>query len=392
MTAPAYRVNRFVAALDAPPIPEAQAWKARYDGRLGPMIDLSQAVPGTPPPARLLEALGRSAGGADAARYGPILGDAALRVAHAAEATRLYGGHIGIDRVAITSGCNQAFVVAMLALAEAGDEVILPAPWYFNHSMTLDMLGLKTVVLAADPASGFVPDPDVARRLITPRTRAIVLVSPNNPTGALYPPETIAAFARLAREAGIALVLDETYRDFWPVDVPRGHALFEAEDWDATLIQLYSFSKAYAIPGHRLGALIAAPSTILEIAKIQDSLQICPPRAAQAVIADAIESERPWRAAQAAELAARATACRAAFAAAPAWRLDAVGAYFAYVAHPFPDRPAAEIAERLCVEAGVLALPGSYFGPGQSTHLRFAFANVGADVLEGLAARLRQVR
>jgi aspartate/methionine/tyrosine aminotransferase len=391
VSAPAYRINPHVAALDAPPIPEAQAWKARYDGRLGPMIDLSQAVPGTPPPARLLEALGRAAADADTACYGPILGDAALRAAHAAEATRLYGGAIGPEHVAITSGCNQAFVVAMLALAEAGDEVILPAPWYFNHSMTLDMLGLKTVALAADPAAGFVPDPNAARRLITPRTRAIVLVSPNNPTGALYPPAVIAAFAQLAREAGIALVLDETYRDFWPADLPRGHALFESADWGETLIQLYSFSKAYAIPGHRLGAIVAAPATIQEIAKIQDSLQICPPRAAQAVIAEAIEAERPWRAAQAAELAARAAACRAAFAATPAWRLDAVGAYFAYVAHPFPHRPAAEIAERLCIEAGVLALPGSYFGPAQSTHLRFAFANVGADVLAGLAERLRMV-
>ena len=389
MPAPAYRLNPLVTALDAPPIPQAQDWKARYDGRLGPMIDLSQAVPGTPPPARLLEALGRAAGAADAARYGPILGDAALRAAHAAEATRLYGGTITADHVAITSGCNQAFVVTMMALAQAGDEVILPAPWYFNHAMTLDMLGLKTQVLPADPARGFVPDPAAAAALITTRTRAIVLVSPNNPTGALYPPAVIAAFARLARAAGIALVLDETYRDFWPADLPRGHALFETAQWEETLIQLYAFSKAYAIPGHRLGAIVAAPSTIEDIAKIQDSLQICPPRAAQRVIAEAIDAERPWRVAQAAELTARASACRAAFAAAPAWRLDAVGAYFAYVAHPFPDRPAAEVAERLCVDAGVLALPGSYFGPGQSTHLRFAFANVGADVLSGLAERLK---
>ncbi|HRJ70523.1 MAG TPA: aminotransferase, partial [Beijerinckiaceae bacterium] len=292
---PAFGVNPHVAAIDAPPIPTAQAWKAAYDGRQGPMIDLSQAVPGLPPPAEFLDRLAAAAGSADAARYGPILGDPDLREALAADTARTYRGAVGADNVAITSGCNQAFVVAMLALAQAGDSVILPAPWYFNHRMTLDMLGIATRILPCRIEDGFVPYPEAAERLIDASTRAIVLVSPNNPTGAVYPQDIIARFADLARRRGIALVLDETYRDFLPADQPRAHALFEDTHWGATLVQLYSFSKSHAIPGHRLGAIIAAPAFIAQVAKIQDSLQICPARPAQRVAAWAVDALRPWR-------------------------------------------------------------------------------------------------
>lgn len=389
MSALSFRLNPRVLAVDSPPIPEAQGWKAAYDGRHGPMIDLSQAVPGTPPPQEMLTRLAEAAGQGDATRYGPILGDALLREAYSAEISRFYGAQIPESTIAITAGCNEAFVVTMMALAGAGDTVVLPTPWYFNHKMTLDMLGIAARALPCDPAKGFVPTVEEAEKLIDPSVRAIVLVSPNNPTGAIYPAATIEAFAVMAKRRGIALVLDETYRDFLPVSHGRPHALFTDTEWGSTLIQLYSFSKAYAIPGHRLGALVAAPEVIGEIAKILDSVQICPARPAQRVVAWAIEGLRDWRESQRAELQARAAACRAAFAPLKGWRLDSVGAYFAYAAHPWPDRKAGDVARRLATEFGILGLPGPYFGPGQETHLRLAFANVGADVLAGVTGRLK---
>jgi aspartate/methionine/tyrosine aminotransferase len=385
---PPFRLNPRVLAVDAPPIPEAQAWKNLYSGRAGPMIDLSQAVPSTPPPAAMLAALGEAAAQPEASRYGPILGDAALRAAHARETGRLYDAPLREAEVAITAGCNQAFVTVMMALAGAGDRVILPAPWYFNHRMTLDMLGIAVDILPARPEAGFVPDVAEAEALIGPATRAIILVSPNNPTGAVYPAEAIEAFASLCRARGIALVLDETYRDFLPPgSVP--HRVFQRKNWGETLVSLYSFSKAHAIPGHRLGAILASEPVIAEIAKLLDCLQICPARAAQGVVAQAINGERAWRAAQVAELARRAEATRMAFASLNGWQLHSAGAYFAYVGHPWPGSKATDVARRLALEAGVLALPGSYFGTGQEEHLRFAFANVGIETLQGLPERLR---
>ena len=96
---------------------------------------------------------------------------------------------------------------------------MLPVPWYFNHKMWLDMAGLETVPLPC--GDGMLPDPDAARARMTPRVKAIVLVTPNNPTGAEYPPDLVAEFAEIARAHGAVLILDETYRDFLSRDGRR---------------------------------------------------------------------------------------------------------------------------------------------------------------------------
>lgn len=372
-----------------PPIPQAQGWARAYDGRNGPLIDLSQAVPGSPPPAALLQRLGESAAAPELARYGIITGDLVLREAYASETGRIYGTSFSPAEIAITSGCNQAYVVTMMALARAGDNVLLPTPWYFNHEMTLTMLGVEARPLPCDPAAGFVPDAALAETLIDARTRAIVLVTPNNPTGAVYPPETIAAFAALCARRGLWLVLDETYRDFLPAGAERPHEVFAASNWRDSVIGLYSFSKAYAVPGWRLGAITAGEAVIAQIGKVLDCVQISPVRAGQQAVAWGIEGIRDWREGNRREINARADAFRTAMAPLKGWQVLAAGAYFAYVAHPFADIPAAEVVRALVQERGVLALPGPYFGPGQERHLRVAIANVGADRIAEIGERLR---
>ena len=381
-------VNPLLAAVQSPPIPEARAWLAGYDGARGPVIDLAQAVPGHAPPAILAERLAAAAAEPESARYGAILGDAALRAAYAAHVTALYGAPIAAAETAITAGCNQAFFVAAIAFARAGDAVLVPTPWYFNHAMTLDMLGIEARPLPAAPETGFVPDPEAAERLIDDKVKAIVLVSPNNPTGAVIPAETIARFADLAARRGIALVLDETYRDYLdPARLPP-HRLFDRPDWRDTLIALYSFSKAYAIPGHRLGAIIAGARVLGEIEKVLDCMQISAPRAGQIALVPSIVDTAEWRAANSAEILRRAEAFETTFAGLPGWQVKSIGAYFAYVAHPYPDRDGRAVAERMARETGVLALPGAFFGPGQDRFLRFAFANVGTPEIRAVGARL----
>jgi aspartate/methionine/tyrosine aminotransferase len=371
-----------------PPIPQAQGWARAYDGRHGPLIDLSQAVPGAPPPAALLERLSAAAAEPGNTRYGAITGDLALREAYAAEVSRIYGGAIAPSETIVTSGCNQAYVVTMMALARAGDNVLLPAPWYFNHEMTLTMLGVEPRPLPCAPEAGFVPDVADAEALIDARTRAIVLVTPNNPTGAVYPPATIAAFAALCARRGLWLVLDETYRDFLPEGAGRPHEVFAASGWQDSVIGLYSFSKAYAVPGWRLGAIMAGEPVVAQIGKVLDCVQISPVRAGQAAVSWGIEGIRGWREANRIEINARATLFREAMAPLNGWSVLAAGAYFAYVAHPFEGVPAADVARRLVEERGVLALPGPYFGPGQERHLRVAIANVGAERIATLGERL----
>ena len=389
---PANPINPLVADVGSPPIPEAQSWTGRYDGSFGPLINLSQAVPGNAPHASMLERMAEAAGSAPGAQYGPINGDASLRQAYAAELSRLYEGRIEPADTAITAGCNLAFFAAMMLLAHRGDAVLLPTPWYFNHQMSLDMLGIEPRPLPCRPEAGFVPRVEDAEALIDSRVRAIVLVTPNNPTGAVYPAHVVEAFAELCRRRGIYLVIDETYRDFLPQDLNRAHGLFVTDAWRDTVIQLYSFSKSYAIPGHRVGAITADARLIEQAAKILDCIQICAPRTAQAALPFAIDGLRDWRESNRAEINRRAQVFQRALAPLPDWRIESAGAYFAYLRHPFSTATAQAVAERLATERGVLCLPGSYFGPGQEGHLRVAFANVGADVLAGLTERLRGVK
>jgi aspartate/methionine/tyrosine aminotransferase len=381
-------VNPCLLDTATPPIPEAKAWAKRYGGARGPLIDLSQAVPGYPAHPALLERIARATGDAATAAYGPIEGDAVLREAYAAHLSRVYGTPIGADETAITAGCNMAFFVAMLAIARAGDAILLPAPWYFNHEMALTMTGIEARPLPCDPAAGFVPDPDVADALIDARVRAIVLVTPNNPTGSVYPPATIRCFAELCRRRGIWLVLDETYRDFLPQATACPHDVLADPDWRDIVIGLYSFSKSYCVPGHRLGAIVAGRSLLDQIGKVLDTVQICPPRAAQAAVAWGIDALGDWREVNRLEIERRAQAFSAAMGQAPGWRVDSVGAYFAFVAHPFAGAGAPAVAEKLAADRGVLALPGGYFGPGQDGHLRVAFANAEAAALAELPGRL----
>ncbi|MBZ6076873.1 aminotransferase [Microvirga puerhi] len=384
-------INPLVADVGSPPIPEAQAWTKRYDGARGPLINLSQAVPGNAPHQGLLERLAATAGSAAGAQYGPINGDEGLREAYAAELSQVYEGKIAAADTAVTAGCNLAFFATMMLLARHGDAVLLPTPWYFNHQMSLDMLGIEPRPLPCRAEAGFVPRVEDAEGLIDEKVKAIVLVTPNNPTGAVYPAHVIEAFANLCRRRGIYLVIDETYRDFLPKGVNRAHGLFTGESWRENVIQLYSFSKSYAIPGHRMGAVVADAKLIEQVAKILDCIQICAPRTAQNALSWAIDALRDWREVNRHEINTRAQVFRRALEPLPEWRIESVGAYFAYLRHPFDGKSAQAVAEKLAVERGVLCLPGSYFGPGQDQHLRVAFANVGADVLAGLTDRFRNL-
>lgn len=380
-------INRHLADTASPPVPEVEGWAAAYEGRFGTFVDLAQAVPGYPPHAELLQRLGVAARDPRTTRYGPILGDSALREAYAAHLSEVYGAALAPRQTVITSGCNQAFFVTVLALAASGDNIVLPVPWYFNHKMTLDMLGIEVRPLPCAARNAFVPDPADLEALVDGRTRAVVLVSPNNPTGAVYPPEVIASFAEACRAKGVWLIIDETYRDFLPAEGPPHH-LFADPDWSGTAVSLYSFSKAYCMPGHRMGAIAVGEELARQIGKVLDCVQICPPRAPQAVLPWALAALRSWRAGNRREIAARAAAFAAMVHGLEGWQASAMGSYFAYIEHPFAQVPARTVAQELARIGGVLALPGSYFGPGQEQFLRIAFANAEQDRLAALGERL----
>jgi aspartate/methionine/tyrosine aminotransferase len=385
-----YAVNPLLRPVSAAPIPVARSWIAgRRFPADKPLIDVSQAVPGYPPPPEMTRHLAELLADDDTSRYTDVPGVPELREALAADIGAVYRGAVAPDQVAITAGCNQAFCFAIQSLAAPGDEVILPLPYYFNHQMWLEMSGVVGRHLPFHPERGGLPDVDEAAALIGPKTRAIVLVTPNNPTGAVYPPALIELFFALAKAKGIALVLDETYRDFLPDD-EAPHGLFRRADWAGTLVQLYSFSKAYCITGYRVGSVAAGPQLLEQLNKVIDTVAICAPHVGQLAALYGLNNLVPWRRENTKLMRRRLAALRAACEGRNdlGYRLVTAGAYFAYLEHPFAGRDAESVARRLAMEENLLALPGSWFGAEQERYLRVAFANVGEEAMPEIARRL----
>ncbi|KAF9055643.1 pyridoxal phosphate-dependent transferase [Panaeolus papilionaceus] len=390
-----FRLSRGALTTAPPPIPKAYEWASQYVPKPNrPLLDMSQGVPGVPPPPIVQSALGAAASSPASFGYSRWDGEPALRKALANEIRYVYGAEadrdvdVTEDDVAFTAGCNLAFVASAMCVADAGDEIILPVPWYFNHQMTLNMLGIHTVGLPTRAETGFVPSVDECRQLITPKTRAIVLISPNNPTGAVYPPPLISSFADLAREKGVALIMDETYRDFLvnPSDptqlAPPPHSLFSSSSsspnssWRSTFIHLFSFSKSYCLPGHRLGLIIASPQLLQNIKSILDTLQICSPRPIQQALAPLLVELRPFIREQGLNVDARHRLFRdnltkeeGGRGSKGKWKVGAQGGYFAFVKHPFRRVGAEDVSRRLAKEVGVVCLPGTFFGPSSSSPL-----------------------
>ena len=376
------------------PVMESRRW---IEGMLfpddKPLINVSQAAPVDPPPAPLREALANAVlNDVDCHLYGAVLGMDTLRKEVANQWSTSYRGELGQENVGITSGCNQAFCAAISSLCGPGDAVILPAPWYFNHKMWLDMAGIECRVLMC--GEDMLPSAEEAASLIDNKVKAIVLVTPNNPCGVEYPPLLMDAFYDLVKAAGISLVVDETYRDFHS-RTGAAHALFERHDWQNNLIQLYSFSKAYRLTGHRVGAVISSAKRLAEIEKFLDTLTICPNQLGQRGALFGMRNLEGWLGDERAEILGRRAAMVEGFKNLEGWKLKGCGAYFAYVSHPFLDSSDI-VAQRLVKEASILALPGTMFSPiltkggtgHAEAHFRIAFANIDRAEIGNLFKRL----
>ncbi|MFZ9017444.1 MAG: aminotransferase [Ilumatobacteraceae bacterium] len=359
------------------------------------LLDLSQAAPAYPTAPVIADRIAAVAHEPDGGRYAPPPGLPHLREAFASELSASDGADVSPRHVLPTGGCNQAFCAVMSAITEPGDEVILPVPYYFNHDMWLRLSGVVPVHLhpTGSTAAGsehLVPDVDRAASLITDRTRAIVLVSPGNPTGLTVPLDVIGAFADLAGERDLVLVLDETYRNFRTEDGPP-HAEFRRPRWDEHVVSLHSFSKDLAIPGHRVGAIVGGEALLHEALKFIDCAQISAPRIGQEAVVAGLLHAAEWRRVQSDRVARLQRRFEAMMAGEPGgFRLVSAGAFFGWVRHPF-ETPSSEVVRRLVLDHDVLVIPGTAFTPADEGHLRFSFANLDDGDVEELGNRLDEL-
>ncbi len=296
--------------------------------------------------------------------YAPSVGILAAREAVAAECDRRQMP-LSPDRVVITSGTSEGIELALTALAEAGDEVLVPVPTYPLYTAVLAKIGARAVFYRTDPDNGWLPDVEHIRSLITPATRALVVIDPNNPTGATYPVETRRALVEIADTHNIPLLADEVYADLaFSGPVPAIAAGFD----DAPVITFSSLSKAYLAPGWRAGwmAVSSTPrmdDALAAIQKLADG-RLCATGPMEYAITAALNGDRSHQETFRAALRARADLTTR--------RLNAIAgmsvvaptaAFYAMpkVALP-PGKTDADYVLALLRATGVLCVYGSGFG------------------------------
>ncbi len=381
--------------VDPPPVLEVKNWLSSPDLQPSkPLIDVSQAAPTEPPPEKMLEFMANKILCDNAVNtYGPVLGLDELRESLASKWSRQYQGKVSKENVAVTSGCNQAFCASISSFTSENDEVIIPTPWYFNHHMWLQMAGVKSIPLDTD--ANMNPIIEKAEALITDRTRAIVLVSPNNPSGAIYSNQLLQKFFDLCKSNQIRLIIDETYKDFHP-NASQPHTLLENNNWDQVLTILYSFSKTYRMTGHRIGALLTSKENLIEIEKALDTFTVCPPQLGQYAANWGLNNLEAWAAERRTEILQRAKHFSEKFQplSAAGWSLRGCGAYFAFVEHPFEDESNI-LAPLILRDQGILLMPGTMFYPKHnplgSRSFRIAFANIDKNKISTLLERLKDL-
>lgn len=292
------------------------------------------------------------------------------------------------NRIMVTAGGNQAFMNAVLAIADPGDEFILPTPYYFNHEMAIRMANCQPVLVPTD--AHYQLDLDAIRAAITPRTRAIITVSPNNPTGAVYPEATLRAVNQLCGERGLFHLSDEAY-EYFTYDGANHFSPASIAGSTGHTISLFSMSKAYGLASWRIGWMVYPTALEAALRKIQDTLLICPPvisqfgavgalRAGVNYVRKALAEVTDVRRVVQSELA---PLIRDNVAAVP----PAAGAFY-FLLRLRSKRPALEVAERLIREHRVAVIPGVAFGLHDATYLRVAYGSLDRETARNGIRRL----
>lgn len=367
---PRLRASRRLQAV-RPPIVSVVGEMIR---RTADTISLAQGVVYYDPPAEALRAAQAFLGTGAQHCYGPVQGQEALQQAIRAKLQRENGIIVTPDsdrRIVVTAGANMGFLNALFAVTDPGDEIILPTPYYFNHEMAIRMLNCVPVCVPTD--DNYQPRLDTLRAAISPRTRAIVTVSPNNPTGAVYPQATLEAVNRLCREHTLYHICDEAYEHF-TYDGAQHFSPGAIPGSSTRTISLYSLSKSFGFAGWRIGYMVIPGHLYEAVLKTQDTNLICATLIAQHAAAAALAASLAYRKRHLATLSrVRAAVLRELETLRPRCQVSSSpGAFYIFLRLKTGLAPMA-IVERLICDYKVAVLPGDAFGMPAGCHLRVSY-------------------
>jgi aspartate/methionine/tyrosine aminotransferase len=356
------------------------------------VIRLDQGAVDFAPPSAFVEGVVEALSDPEVHRYAPDPGLPGLRAALARYGSERFGVEWDPENeIVVSAGANQACFAALMALVEPGGEVLLPSPWYFNHAMTVTALGAIPVPVRTRLEEGFAPTVGAVAEAITPRTRVLVLINPNNPTGARYEDDLTGELVQLAVENDLWILSDQTYHEvhFGASEPLSPAAVTGARD---RVITIVSFSKSLGLAGWRLGFLAAHADVVTEILKIQDSSVICAARAGQEGLLAALPGIGAHAVRTRDALLERRDRLVAALRAA---KLDAfiepAGSLFLFL--HLPDvHDDWRYCQRLLEEQHVVGVPGSVFGPGGEGSIRLSFGSTAPDDLDEVGVRIANMR
>ncbi len=340
-------------------------------------INLGLGEPNFEPPRAVLDAYCQALRN-HGNHYGPSAGLPELRE-KLAERYRDRAPDTSRDNVIVTAGGSEALIATALALYDPGDEVLIPDPGFVLYAPHARLLGARPVPYPLYEGHGFLPEMDAIERLVTPRTRAIVVNSPANPTGAVLPKSLVDRIIDLADRHDLQIVSDEVY-DQIVYDGPM------TSFWGRTdrAVVVNSFSKTLAATGWRLGFLLASRALAVQINKMHYHILACASTPAQRAVLAGLEDDLRFTKAMAREFHARRAIVLRELGRSPGMTCaPPAGAFYAFPRFSWPES-STEVAQALLAR-GVITTPGDAFGARGAAHLRISFAASRSDLTRGLA-------
>ena len=354
------------------------------------MDDVIVLVVGEPSfntPPHIIDAAAKAAHGGTT-KYTPNAGLPGLRAAVAERYSRKFGREVTPAEVLVTAGAVNALAAIVAAIAEEGDEIMIPDPGWPNYVAMIELARVVPVRYRLEPDQGYRPDLAAMEAQITPRTKAIIINNPSNPTGGVFDEATVKGLVELARKHDLWLISDEVYEDliFAGEHVPA--ARFDSE----RVITVSGVSKSYAMTGWRIGWAITNPELVALCGKIQEALVSCPPAPSQAAAEAAVRGSQDMVEEMRVAYQRRRDLVRDIFL--PLGMLPAVpeGAFYALVDLRGAGIPSRDLSRMLLEEEHVAAAPGSTFGDVAEGMLRISLATADDDLREGCERIVRFAR
>lgn len=383
-----------VAAVDAPIIPAIASLVRDHPGT----ISLGQGVVNYGPPNQAIAALPKLLQDSQLNKYQSVFGYAPLLAAFEKKLSE--DNHIPINadnQVMVTAGSNSAFLNAVLVVSEPGDEFILPLPFYFNQEMAIRLCGCVPVTVPT--RQDWQLDLDAIKSALTKRTRAIITVSPNNPTGAVYDEASLTAVNQLCAEQGIYHFSDEAYESF-TFDKAQHFSPASLPGAAPHTLSFYSLSKNYGMASWRIGYVVFPAGLTEAMCKVQDTNLICAPVVSQLLAIEALKHGKPWLEPKMQALAAVRQNVHGMLSTRPELIQfpRTTGAFYVLMRLPplGPKQTALDFTHHMASQHRVVTIPGFAFGltdQVQGNYQRLSYGALDAEsVNEGVSRFLSAVK